>query len=71
MVKSKETKAHFVEDDTNARMNKPLSERITKKGNIKAEFVKEAVKNLKNEFKYETYWQKLCFKIDKIFGEFK
>ena len=53
------------------KTEKPLSERITKKGNIKAEFVKEAVKNLKNEFKYETYWQKLCFKIDKIFGEFK
>lgn len=33
--------------------------------------VKEAVEKLKEELKMEPYWQRICFEIDKIFGEFK
>jgi len=48
---------------------KPLSERITRRGNIKAEFVKEAVEKLKDLI----YLKKrvLATDVDKIFGEFK
>lgn len=31
--------------------------------------VKEAVKILKDKFKHETYWQRVCFEIDKVFGD--
>ena len=31
--------------------------------------VKEFIRLLKEEFKYETYWQKVCDKINKLAGE--
>jgi len=33
--------------------------------------VKEFIKKLKETFNQETYWQKLCFEIDKLSGELK